>query len=60
MSIINLIDCKTKKTTAVYLFISCMVSESTITSNISIFENLNISQLKCNKSDACFEKYLTF
>lgn len=43
MPVINLIDCKIKETTATYLFVPYMASKSTILSNISIFEELNIN-----------------
>lgn len=60
MPVINLIDCKTKKTITNYLFALCIVNKGTTKSNITVFKDLNINQLRYNKDDPSFEKNLTF
>lgn len=42
---IDVIDCKTKNSTVIYLFVPAMTSKSIITGNINIFEELNFNQL---------------
>lgn len=59
MPVIDLIDCKTEGATAAYPFVPCMASESTTADNISVFEDLNINQLGCDKGELRFEEYLT-
>lgn len=59
MPIIDIIDYKIKRLIATYLFEPCRASNNTTQSNISVFENVNINQLVCNKSDTRFEEHLT-
>ncbi len=59
MPIIDFIDCKTKGATAAYPFTPCMTSKSMTKGNMTIFEDLNINQLGCDKGDPHFEKDLT-
>ena len=40
MSVINIINCKTKNAPNIYAFASFMFGKSIITSNIAIFEDL--------------------
>lgn len=60
MPVINFIDCKIEETIATYLFVLYMASKSIISSNISIFEDLNMNELGCDKSNFHFEEYLIF
>lgn len=48
---VDVIDCKTKRPIIVYLFALEMACKSTITSNINVFEKLNINQLSLSKEN---------
>lgn len=45
MLVINVIDSKTERATRVYLFASFMAGKSTTTSNMTLFEDLHITQI---------------
>ena len=60
MPVINIINYKIKVTIATYLSTSCMTSENTIKSNMTVFEDLIINHLECDKSYPRFEEDLTF
>lgn len=51
MPVIDVIDCKTKRATRAYPFVPSMASKSTTAGNISVFEDLNITQIDRDKDD---------
>lgn len=59
MLIINFMNFEGKGATKAYIFTSSIFYKSFITSNISIFENLNIIQIKINKIKSYWGKWLT-
>lgn len=48
---LNFIDCKLKKAMQAYMFALSMFFKSLIDSNIDVFEDLNILQIKINKTN---------
>ena len=54
---VNIINCKTKDLIIIYSFAPVMVSESTTTSDISVFEKLKINQLSLSKENLRFGKH---
>lgn len=57
--LISLINCNTKRKTETYAFVSLMFSESSLNSNQSVFEDLNIVQMEMDKTDNQWNNYLT-
>lgn len=49
---VDIINCKTKKSTVTYLFALTIISKNTITDNINIFEELIINQLDLFKKNS--------
>lgn len=56
---VNVIDCKTKDLTVIYLFTLAKMSKNIITGNISVFEELNVNQLGLFKENHQFKKLFT-
>lgn len=57
---IDIINCKTKKSTITYLFALTIISKNAITNNIDIFEELNINQLDLFKKTLNLERFFLF
>lgn len=53
MPAINLINCKKNETTKAFAFLPSMFSESSIISNLSVFEDFNVKQMGMDKTDPC-------
>lgn len=51
MPVINLIDCKHECATEAYVFALSMYNESSTAGNISVFENLNVIQMRVDKTN---------
>lgn len=59
MSKVDIINCKTKDLTIIYLFTLAIASKSITIDNITIFKRLNINQLDLLKEDLEFEELFT-
>lgn len=53
MSTLNCINFRVEKKIKAYVFVPFMFGESSLISNISIFEDHNIVQIDINKTDKC-------
>ena len=51
MPVIDVINCKTKRSTRAYPFAPSMASKSITARNLSVFEDLNITQIGKDKDD---------
>lgn len=56
---VKIIDCKIKRALKAYVFAPSIVSESTITRNMSVLEDLAIYQLGFKKKDPQFNEAFT-
>lgn len=59
MTKINVINCKTEEKTKAYTFAPLMFSESFLSDNLSIFEDLNVIQIGIEKINLRWKDKLT-
>ena len=59
MPALNCINCRVEGKTKAYAFAPFMFSKSSLTGNISVFEDLNIVQMGIDKTDARWSDWLT-
>ena len=59
MPALNCIDYRAEKKTKAYVFALSIFSESSLTGNISVFEDLNVIQMGIKRTDAYWSNWLT-
>lgn len=55
---INVIDCKTEGKAEAYAFVPSMFSQSSLSGNILMFEDLNVIQMSINKTNSQWDDWL--